>query len=211
MAKRSSAPKGPNNGSKVETLTPRNLAVDALANCGSMYLFTIIFSIFGVIFIMPQIPAVAKIILGIVFAIPIGIVQFTKGKSAGEKEYKLKNRTTLSDIHTQRINNVNPFKSLVLVAPFVGSAMLLTVIAVAAKAKWLQGIMLIIFIPVTLIFQGAGLIVLDETGTVTWYSVVAVAIFTVVVSLAYVAGYFFGVYSLKKRSSELINEIRSYE
>lgn len=211
MAKRSSAPKGPNNGSKVETLKPRNLAVDALANCGSMYLFTIIFSIFGVIFIMPQIPAVAKIILGIVFAIPIGIVQFTKGKSAGEKEYKLKNRTTLSDIHTQRINNVNPFKSLVLVAPFVGSAILLTVIAVAAKAKWLQGIMLIIFIPVTLIFQGAGLIVLDETGTVTWYSVVAVAIFTVVVSLAYVAGYFFGVYSLKKRSSELINEIRSYE
>lgn len=211
MAKRSSAPKGPINGSKVETLKPRNLAVDALANCGSMYLFTIIFSIFGVIFIMPQIPAVAKIILGIVFAIPIGIVQFTKGKSAGEKEYKLKNRTTLSDIHTQRINNVNPFKSLVLVAPFVGSAILLTVIAVVAKAKWLQGIMLILFIPVTLIFQGAGLIVLDETGTVTWYSVVAVAIFTVVVSLAYVAGYFFGVYSLKKRSSELINEIRSYE
>lgn len=211
MAKRSSAPKGPNNGSKVETLKPRNLAVDALANCGSMYLFTIIFSIFGVIFIMPQIPAVAKLILGIVFAIPVGIVQFTKGKSAGEKEYKLKNRTTLSDIHTQRINNVNPFKSLVLVAPFVGSAILLTVIAVAVKAKWLQGIMLIIFIPITLVFQGAGLIVLDETGTVTWYSVLAVAIFTVAVSLAYVAGYFFGVYSLKKRSSELINEIRSYE
>ena len=211
MAKRGSAPKGPNNGSKVETLKPRNLAVDALANCGSMYLFTIIFSIFGVIFMMPQIPAVAKLILGIVFAIPVGIVQFTKGKNAGEKEYKLKNRTTLSDIHTQRINNVNPFKSLVLVAPFVGSAILLTVIAVAAKAKWLQGIMLIIFMPVTLVFQGAGLIVLDEPVTVTWYSVLAVAVFTVAVSLAYVAGYFFGVYSLKKRSSELINEIRSYE
>ncbi len=211
MAKRSSAPKGPNNGSKVQALKPRNLAVDALANCGSMYLFTVIFSIFGVIFIMPQIPAVAKLILGIVFAIPVGIVQFTKGKSAGEKEYKLKNRTTLSDIHTQRINNVNPFKSLVLIAPFVFSAIILTVIAVAAKAKWLQGIMLIIFIPITLVFQGAGLIVLDETGTVTWYSVVAVAIFTVAVSLAYVAGYFVGVYSLKKRSSELINEIRSYE
>lgn len=211
MAKRSSAPKGPNNGSKVEALKPRNLAVDALANCGNMYLFTVIFSIFGVIFIMPQIPAVAKLILGIVFAIPVGIVQFTKGKSAGEKEYKLKNRTTLSDIHTQRINNVNPFKSLVLIAPFVFSAIILTVIAVAAKAKWLQGIMLIIFIPITLVFQGAGLIVLDETGTVTWYSVVAVAIFTVAVSLAYVAGYFVGVYSLKKRSSELINEIRSYE
>ena len=211
MAKRSSAPKGPNNGSKVEALKPRNLAVDALANCGNMYLFTVIFSIFGVIFIMPQIPAVAKLILGIVFAIPVGNVQFTKGKSAGEKEYKLKNRTTLSDIHTQRINNVNPFKSLVLIAPFVFSAIILTVIAVAAKAKWLQGIMLIIFIPITLVFQGAGLIVLDETGTVTWYSVVAVAIFTVAVSLAYVAGYFVGVYSLKKRSSELINEIRSYE
>lgn len=211
MAKRSSVPKGPNNGTKVEQLKERKLAVDALANCGSMYLFTIIFSIFGIIFIIPQIPAAAKIALGIVFAIPVGIVQFTKGKNAGEKEYKLRNRTTLSDIHSQKINKVNPFKSLILVAPFLVSAILLSVIAVAAKAKWLQGLMLLVFIPMTLVFQGAGLIALDETSTVTWYSVVAVVIFTVVVSAAYVAGYFFGVYSLKKRSSELINEIRSYE
>jgi len=211
MAKRSSVPKGPSNGTKVEQLKERKLAVDALANCGSMYLFTIIFSIFGIIFIIPQIPAAAKIALGIVFAIPVGIVQFTKGRSAGEKEYKLRNRTTLSDIHSQKINKVNPFKSLVLVAPFLVSAILLSVIAVAAKAKWLQGIMLLVFIPMTLVFQGAGLIALDETSTVTWYSVVAVVIFTVVISAAYVAGYFLGVYSLKKRSSELINEIRSYE
>lgn len=211
MAKRSSVPKGPNNGTKVEQLKERKLAVDALANCGSMYLFTIIFSIFGIIFIIPQIPAAAKIALGIVFAIPVGIVQFTKGRNAGEKEYKLRNRTTLSDIHSQKINKVNPFKSLILVTPFLVSAILLSVIAVAAKAKWLQGIMLLVFIPTTLIFQGAGLIALDETSTVTWYSVVAVVIFTVVISAAYVAGYFFGVYSLEKRSSELINEIRSYE
>ena len=79
MAKRSSVPKGPNNGTKVEQLKERKLAVDALANCGSMYLFTIIFSIFGIIFIIPQIPAAAKIALGIVFTIPVGIVQFTKG------------------------------------------------------------------------------------------------------------------------------------
>lgn len=127
-------------------------------------------------------------------------------------EYKLKNRTTLSDIHTQSIAKVNPFKSLVLVAPFLGSSILLTVIAVAAKAKWLEGIMLVLFAPVTMIFQGIGLIDFSgENPQVTWFSVLAISIFAVVVSIAYVAGYFYGVYLLKKRSVELINEIRSYE
>lgn len=211
MAK-NSIKKGPGNGSKVEQLKERGLAMESLINCGSMYLFTVIFSIFGIIFLMPTIPAIAKILLGIVFTAPVCIVQFTKGKNAGEKEYKLKNRTTLSDIHTQSIANVNPFKSLVLVAPFLGSSILFTVIAVAAKVKWLEGIMLVLFAPVTMIFQGIGLIDFSgENPQVTWFSVLAISIFAVVVSIAYVAGYFYGVYLLKKRSVELINEIRSYE
>ena len=209
MAK-NSIKKGPGNGSKVEQLKERGLAMESLINCGSMYLFTVIFSIFGIIFLMPTIPAIAKILLGIVFIAPVCIVQFTKGKNAGEKEYKLKNRTTLSDI--QSIAKVNPFKSLVLVAPFLGSSILLTVIAVAAKAKWLEGIMLVLFAPVTMIFQGIGLIDFSgENPQVTWFSVLAISVFAVVVSIAYVAGYFYGVYLLKKRSVELINEIRSYE
>ena len=63
-----------------------------------------------------------------------------------------------------------------------------------------------------MIFQGIGLIDFSgENPQVTWFSVLAISVFAVVVSIAYVAGYFYGVYLLKKRSVELINEIRSYE
>ena len=61
MAK-NSIKKGPGNGSKVEQLKERGLAMESLINCGSMYLFTVIFSIFGIIFLMPTIPAIAKIL-----------------------------------------------------------------------------------------------------------------------------------------------------
>ena len=210
MSNKKTSSKSPMTGTKVEHIKEHSLAVETLLNCGNMYLFTIIFSIFGIIFILDSIPSAAKIAIGAVFIIPVGVVQFAKGRAAGEKEYKLRNQTTLSDIHSQRINNVNTLKPFILVLPYVLSAILLTVIAVTAKIQWIQGVMLIIFIPITLIFLGSGIIVLDGTG-VTWYSVLAVSVFVIVISTAYVVGYFYGVHTLKKRASELVNEIRSYE
>ena len=102
----------------------------------------------------------------------------------------------MSDIHSQRIININLFKSVLHVLPFLISSVLLTVIGVAASQQWLQGAMLMIFIPMTLIFMGAGLLKLD-VGFISWLSVVSVAVFAVIISAAFIAGYIYGVNALK--------------
>ena len=116
----------------------------------------------------------------------------------------------MSDIHSQRIININLFKSVLHILPFLISSVLLTVIGVAASQQWLQGAMLMIFIPMTLIFMGAGLLKLD-VGFISWLSVVSVAVFAVIISAAFIAGYIYGVNALKGRSTEIVNEIRNYE
>lgn len=200
--------KSRSNGAQVQKLVERKPIVEYLLSSGGMYVYTVVFSIFGVIFIIDAIPGWAKILLGIVFLAPVIILNFHRGKTSGEKAYKLKNKTILSDIHSQKITYVNPFVSILHTLPYFLSAILLTVLGVAAKQQWLQGIMQLLFIPSTLIFMGSGIM---QLGTLTWFSVLSVGIFAFLVSAAFVSGYFLSIAMLKNRASELVNEIRSYE
>lgn len=172
-------------------------------------MYSVMFSIFGIIFIMDQIPGFVKILLGIVFIAPVVIVEFQKGKFAGEKEYKLKNKLILSDIHSKKTIKINFFKSLLYVLPFVVSALLFTVLGIVLKQQWLQGAMLLI-LPMALVFTGAGLIKF-EAGFISWYSLLSVGLSVVIVSAGFIAGYVYSVRSLKNRAIEIVNEIRSYE
>ena len=78
------------------------------------------------------------------------------------------------------------------------------------KQQWLQGAMLLIFLPMTLVFTGAGLIKF-EAGFISWYSLLSVGLSVVIVSAGFIAGYVYSVRSLKNRAIEIVNEIRSYE
>lgn len=173
-------------------------------------MYSVMFSIFGIIFILDQIPGFVKILLGIVFIAPAVIVEFQKGKFSGEKEYKLKNKSILSDIHSNKTIKINIFKSLLYVLPFVVSALLFTVLGIVLKQQWLQGAMLLIFLPMTLVFTGAGLVKF-EAGFISWYSLLSVGLSVVIVSAGFIAGYVYSVKSLKNRAIEIVNEIRSYE
>ena len=204
------AVKKTSNGTKVEKLVVRKPVVEYLLSSCGMYLYSVIFSVFGIIFIMDQIPGFVKILLGVVFAAPAVIVEFQKGKIAGEKEYKLKNKSILSDIHAKSSIRINPFKSVLYVIPFVASALLFTVLSVALKQQWMQGLMLLIFLPLTLIFMGAGILKL-EMGFVSWFSLLSVGISVLIVSAGFIAGFVYSVNSLNNRAIEIVNEIRNYE
>lgn len=206
MTTKNSKPKS--NGSAVTNVTNRSTLAECFITSGSMYLYTIVFSIFGLIFIIDVIPWWVKILIGIAFLAPIIIVLFQKGKTAGETAHKLKNKTILSDIHSQKIEKVNIFISFLNVAPFLLSSVLLTLIAIVSRQQWLQGFMILLFVPTTLIFSGAGIL---DMNIISWFSLLSVSIFAVLASAAYIIGYIIGVQLLKNRSTELVNEIRSYE
>jgi hypothetical protein len=66
--------------------------------------------------------------------------------------------------------------------------------------------MQLIFVPFTLIFKGFGVIVL---GQITWMSFVMVLCHVIITIGAFILGYFLKSVALRRRASEIVNEIRS--
>ena len=197
-----------NNGEKIVVKKP---IVEYLISSGYAYVYTLIFSIFGLIFLMEIVPNFLKVIFGFVFGSPIVVMLFYRGNKLGERDYKFANKKMLSDIHNANCTKkVSLIKSVLHMLPFVGSSILLTVLSVACKTQWLQGVMAILFIPTTLIFNGLGLFRV-EAGFISWYVVLSVTIFVVVVACAFVGGYVKAVIFMRKRERDVVSEIRSFE
>ncbi len=191
-----------NNNEKKE----RKPIVDYLLSSGAMYLFTVVFAILGFVFIAENIDAIWKILMGILFFVPTAMICFNNGKTAGEKEYKKLNKDMLSDIHTRRYTEVKLYKSVFHVIFYVASALILILIAEIFQIQPLQGGMLIVFIAMTLLFMGMGAI---DISKVTWMAVVPIALHVLLTSGLFILGYVIGVNTLRKRSADIVNEIRS--
>lgn len=198
------------HGDKVENIVEKKPVIECLIVSGLAYLYTLVFSMFGLVFMSEIIPPFVKILLGVAFGAPVYVVFFHRGVTAGEREYRLKNKKVLADVHVQAETRINYLKPVLNMLPFVLLSILLTVLGVACRIQWLQGIMIMLFVPTTLIFMGAGLFTL-AVGAITWYSVLSVSIFVVLGLAFYFGGFVKGVISLKQRNNELASEIRSFE
>ncbi len=184
----------------------RKPIVEYLLSSGGLYLFTVVFAILGVVFISQNIDAIWKILMGILFFVPTAMICFHNGKTAGEKEYKKLNKNMLSDIHTRRYTEVKLYKAVFHVAFYLGSALILIISAEIFQFHPLQGIMLILFIAMTLLFMGLGVL---DISKVTWLAVLPIAIHVIVTSGLFILGYVVGVNTLRRRSADIVNEIRS--
>lgn len=172
----------------------------------SFYIYTVVFSILGLVFLMDTIPPVIVGILGIVFMLPICFMSFHGGMKTGEKEYKKNNTDSLVDVHNAKYTKIEPVKPFLHVIPYVIFTLALSVIAVAFNFVPLHGVMQLVFIPFTLIFKGFGVITI---GQITWMSFVMVLLHVVLTAGCFIAGYFLKASALRRRASEIVNEIRS--
>ena len=204
MAKNSSSNK--RNGSSVENLVERNIWIEALMYSGLIYLYVIALGVWGVCFI--TVDSFWQLLLGTVFLAPPLIITFAKAKAIGERDFKLKNRAVLTDIHMQRIVKVSPFKSLLYMLPFVALSLLIIFLGELLKVRVLQFIALIVFMPTTLVFQGLKLI---ELASFSWYAMLSVSVMVALVVLLFFLGYWCGVRSMRIKNEEMVNEIRSFE
>ncbi len=187
---------------------PRKMIVECLFVSLEMLVYALIFMVFGFIFVADTINNVIKFILGIFFFAPPLILEFTKGKNLGEKMYKRQNRAIVHDIHEKSSIKLNYFQSLIYPLPFVCLAMFLIILAEIVKNNLLQGVMLLLFIPTYLIFLGVGAIPIKG---MTWLAVLSVGIMVFAMYAAFVAGYVYALIQNKRRTHDVINEIRSFE
>ncbi|MDE6398116.1 MAG: hypothetical protein K2L51_02235, partial [Clostridiales bacterium] len=66
-----------------------------------LYGFSLLFSLLSLIFIIDKIPDWLKCVVSFVFMAPVFYLAYIQGKSHGEKLFKARAKTTLSDIHSE--------------------------------------------------------------------------------------------------------------
>lgn len=185
----------------------RKPIVDYLMTSGKMLLFTVMFAFASFLFIGVEIHNLILLLMGALFIAPIVVLNFTSGKKAGEAEYKKLNKTLLSDVHTQRAVDVKLVKAVYGVLPYFALTVLSSLAAEIFGWLWLQGSMQILFAPTTLVFIGCGIY---KTGTLTWLAFLSNFLYALLACGAYVFSYVVAVKKLRRRSAELVSEIRSY-
>ena len=65
----------------------------------TLYGFSLIFGLLSMIFIIDKIPEWLQFVISFVFVAPTAYISFSQGKAQGEKKFKEKAKTTLTDIH----------------------------------------------------------------------------------------------------------------
>lgn len=81
----------------------RKPIVTYLISSAKMYLYTLIFTFVGFVFVATDLNRILVLVMGIVFIAPVVILNFVSGKKEGEKEYKRLNKSLLTTSISKRI------------------------------------------------------------------------------------------------------------
>ena len=173
-----------------------------------MYVYSIIFSVAATVFIIDKIPDWVKIIMGVLFIVPVCALFFITGRKEGESMYREATRGTLTVIHDKTPVKIPAYKCIFHVVGFGAPLIVLTVIAAFAKAAFLRGIVSFILMPATVTFIGLGIIDFETVSLNLLYTYIPVII---IICGVFVFGYMKSVLLLKRRQGEIESELRSFD
>lgn len=174
-----------------------------------MLVYTVVFSLAGVVFLIDVIPSWIRIAVGILFLLPICALALQAGIDSSIKDYAKGNNGLYADIHDRRATRVNPFVPILRVLPYILFQMGGILIAVLCSVQWLQAIFLIVNMPSTLVFMSVG--VISITAGVTYFAVLVVGVVVLLVVGLYVGGYIFTYIKKSRQTAEIVTEIRNYD
>lgn len=179
-----------------------------LLTSGSMYLFTLIFSVAALVFIADKIPDWVQILMGILFMTPILAMFYLSGKREGEDMYKELSKGAMTQIHDKAPLKVPAYRCIFHTLGYAIPLTLLTIIAACAKVAFLRGILSVILMPVSLIYLGAGVLNFDVITLNLLYIYLPAILLG---CLVYCGGYLQSVLLLKRRQGEIESELRSFD
>lgn len=187
----------------------RGPIAECIVTSAMMLVYTVVFSLAGVVFLMDIIPAWIRIAVGVLFLVPICALALQGGVDAAVRDYAKGNNGLYAEIHDRRVTRVNPLVPILRVLPYLIFQIGGVLIAVLCSAQWLQAIFLIVNMPSTLIFMSVGLI--SVTAGVTYYSVLVVGVVVLLVVGLYVGGYIVTFIKKSRQTAEIVTEIRNYD
>lgn len=174
----------------------------------ALYGFSLLFSLFSLIFIIDKIPAWVQFAISFLFMAPTFFVAYVQGRTQGEKLFKAHAKTSLRDLHNEEGLYLPWHKCLFHVIGYIVPLFLLYIIAVIAKNQIVRLVAMIFQFPAALAFYG--LRVLD-LAVVTPLTLAIFLPYTLLVAGTFVGGYVLKIYRLKKQQADIESEIRMFD
>lgn len=202
---------------------------EAFVNSGFMFLFMLIFSILGIIFIyVDKVYDWVQLLIGLGFSVPIMMIYYYNGSKSGAREFKRMNGSKLEDARRSGAFTPNLCKGLMYVLPYAGFSLLVAALSWAVNNQAFKMIVLFIFMPATVIGQSLGLIdfprsVVHDSGLETEYVEIVgdmtsgamvftvVTAFVLVACLVYWIAYIRKIAQSKSQFSSFVTEIAENE
>ena len=178
-----------------------------ISNGGLILLYNLIFSLFGLVFLIDAIPIAVRVVFGFVFMIPPMILVFMLGRSVGEKEYKERNKKNAADGKSFYAVEINYGISGLYLLSFVVPIILLLFIGVGINNTIVHGVVYIVLMPASLVFATLGVI---TVAPITWLSVAVYLPYLFLICAAFCVGFVLKVYYLKTQQRNIESELRMF-
>lgn len=174
----------------------------------TMYAFSLLFSLLSLIFIIDKIPSWLKFVVSFIFIVPILYISFLQGKSSGEKLFKARAKTTLSNLHAEEAIAIPYHRCVYHVLGFVVPLLFVLIFAVIFDNGVLRLILYAFEFPAALLFSSVGVLPLHTASPI----MLAVFIpYTLIVAGMFVLGYLLKAYRLKRQHADIESEIRMFD
>lgn len=140
---------------------------EAFVNSGFMFLYMMIFSVLGFVFMFLQgISDWIQLLIGLCFSLPILMLYFYQGSQEGSREFKKLNGNRLADAKKTGAITPNIFKGLLYVLPYLISTLIFAGLAWITDLQPLKFVVLVIFMPAAILGQAFGIITFPRQVTV---------------------------------------------
>lgn len=179
-----------------------------LATSGILYLFSLVLSLFSVIFILDKIPKWIQFIVSFFFMAPLFYLAFVNGLSSGEKMYKENAQVALGDLHSAQSMSLPYYKCIFHVLGYVVPLCLLFTVATLAKVQVLKVVGCGFIFPVVLLFSSINVI---SAAKVSLLDLAVILPYIVLLAGVFVFGYLLKAWRLKKQHAQLQGELRSFD
>ncbi len=185
----------------------KKVGVFASSILNSLWLFgfCMVIMLFSLMFYAGDINEILRFSLGVVMALPLFVLFFTRGSIVASKEFAKRNIAITPD-KTAVINRVPFWHGLVMITPFLVVPLTFVLIGNISGVFAFQSIALYICIPVTICFKAFG--IMTTLTSANWISVLIVGVFLVIMSSMYFLGFFKTLADKEKSFKEMLNEVK---
>lgn len=174
----------------------------------TLYGFALVFSLLSLIFIVDKIPNWVQFIVSFLFIAPTFYISFIQGKSNGEKLFKARAKTSLTDLHAEEAIDLPYHKCVFHVLGFVVPLVLCTVFAVIFKNTVLRIIVYGFEFPMALMFSSVHVMDLSVSSPIM---LAAFLPYTLLLAGMFILGYLLSLYRLKRRQADIQSELRMFD